>query len=354
MKKPAYMTVFEELRREIVEGRYPPGGKIPSKRQLAERFSVSLITVERALGELCEEGYLRPEERKGYFVQSPKGGFFGGRMARAEKTSLTEMKEPFPFSAYAKNMRWVISEYGERILSRSLPQGTLELRSALASYLVRSRGILVREEQIVVGAGSEYLYGLLIQTLGRDTVYAIEHPSYRQIERVYAANGVTVRNLALSSDGVSSEELAATDATVLHVTPYRSFPSGFSASPAKKQEYLKWASGGERWIIEDDFSSEFHPSVRPAETLFSLDGEGRVLYLNTFSLTVAPGLRIGYMVLPERLLPVFSKKVGFYSCTVPTYEQLVLASFLSGGEFERYLNRRRKDLRKNAEESKKN
>ena len=181
--------------------------------------------------------------------------------------------------------------------------------------------------------------------LGRDLIYAIESPSYEKIEAVYRANNVKLKLLPLQSDGIDTEALNNSDADVLHITPYRSFPSGVTADASKRYEYLRWA-GCDRFIIEEDFESEFSVMSKPQETLFSMSDADNVIYLNTFSKTISPAVRIGYMVLPKRLVAEFQKRVGFYSCSVPTFEQLVIADFISSGNFERHINRvRRKNRR---------
>lgn len=344
---PAYLRIYETLRQEIANGAYPYGSKMPSKRTLADRFRVSVITAEHAYALLTEEGYIQPRQRSGYFVTYQKSdGFSAPEGPPILRHSGAVSTEDFPFSVYAKTMRRVLSEYGAEILIKSPNLGCWELREALAGYLARSRHMQVQAEQIVIGSGAEYLYGLIVQLLG-ETVYGIEDPGYEKIEQVYVANHVTCRLLPLGRDGVESGALSGTDARVLHITPYRSFPSGVTASAAKKREYLRWAERVDGVIIEDDFESEFTLSSKPEETVFSLDNGHRVIYLNTFSKTIAPSVRVGYMVLPHRLLKTFEEKLGFYSCTVPAFEQYVLAEFISRGEFERHLNRiRRKNRRK--------
>ena len=220
-------------------------------------------------------------------------------------------------------MRRVLGELGEAILDRSPNAGCLRLREALRQYLARSRGIVADETQIVVGAGSEYLYGLIVELLGRDRVYAIESPSYKMIKQVYRASDVRYERLPLGADGIDSAALRACNADVLHISPYRSFPSGVTASASKRHEYLRWAAAGGRFLVEDDFESEFSVSSKPEETLFSVTADDNTIYMNTFSKTVSPSLRVGYMVLPKRLTADFDRKLGFYSCTVPTFMQHV-------------------------------
>ena len=234
-------------------------------------------------------------------------------------------------------------------MSKPPNAGCAFLRQALSRYLARNRGIQAGEEQIVIGSGAEYLYGLAVEMLGRDKTYAIESPSYEKIEQVYRAKGVACDLLPLTHDGIESGALKKTRASVLHITPYRSFPSGVTASASKRREYVRWAAQGDRYIVEDDFESEFSLLRKPEETVFARTDN--VIYLNTFSRTVSPSLRVGYMVLPPRLVSRFEQRVGFYSCTVPAFEQYVLASLIENGDFERHINRIRRKKRRAAARS---
>ena len=347
--RPAYLQIYNQIKADIISGVLV--SKLPSKRLLADELGVSTITVEHAYALLSDEGYIEPRERSGYFVIFKQGDGFsvGVPAAIAPRFHPTHSYPDFPFSVLSKTMRNILSVYGEQILEKSPGEGCEELRSALARYLARNRGLTVTTEQIVIGSGAEYLYGLIIELLGRDRVYGIEKPSYEKIEQVYGAAEVALEHLPLSHDGIDSAALAATCATVLHTTPYRSFPSGVTASASKRYEYIRWAQRG-KYIIEDDFESEFSVSTKPEDTLFSLSKAGNVIYLNSFSKTISPALRIGYMVLPKELVAVFREKLGFYSCTVPTYEQLVIASLLNSGDFERHINRVRRKLRQTMQE----
>ena len=344
----AYLQLYHQLRGDIVSGVYPNGKKLPSKRLLAEQTGVSVITVEHAYAILCDEGYLEPRERSGYFVSYSAADCFPVAEPDSVRQlpSARDLADDFPFSVLAKTMRRVLSEYGESILVKSPNNGCTELRKAIAAYLARCRGINVAPSQIVIGSGAEYLYGLIVQLLGRERVFALENPSYEKIRRVYLANGVTCDMLRLGGDGIRTSELARTDASVLHVTPFHSFPSGITASAGKRSEYIRWAHSRGGYIVEDDFDSEFTLSSKAEDTLFSLEPKRSVLYLNTFSKTIAPSMRLGYMVLPESLTDAFEQSVGFYSCTVPVFEQYVLAELLSNGDFERHINRVRRRPRK--------
>ena len=344
----AYLQLYHRLRDDIVAGVYPHGGKLPSKRLLAESAGVSLVTVEHAYAILCDEGYLESRERSGYFVSYRAGDCFPGANVGSAPAAadFRAVEDEFPFSVLARTMRRVLSDYGESLLVKSPNNGCSALRQAISDYLARSRGIRVKPSQIVIGSGAEYLYGLIVQLLGRERVYGVENPSYEKIRRVYQANGVAVDPLRLGPDGIRTSELTRTEATVLHVTPFHSFPSGVTASAGKRAEYVAWARSREGYIVEDDFDSEFSLSSKADDTVFSLEPERSVIYLNTFSKTVAPSIRVGYMVLPPALLDAFERTVGFYSCTVPLFEQYVLAELLRSGDFERHLNRVRRKRRK--------
>ena len=182
--------------------------------------------------------------------------------------------------------------------------------------------------------------------MGEDRVYALESPSYEKIRRVYYANGVGYEMLKMDSDGIRTLELDSSNASVLHITPFNSFPSGITASASKRREYIRWAQKRDGYIIEDNYDSEFTVSTKNEDTVFSLSENGRVIYLNTFSNTIAPSMRVGYMVLPRSLLNEFESKLGFYSCTVPVFEQYVLSELINNGDFERHINRVRRARRK--------
>ena len=336
----AYIQIYRQLRDDIVAGRLKDGAKLPSKRFAAAELGVSVITVEHAYELLEEEGYIQSRQRSGYYV------CFGGSAPALPRTAPQEQRadapRDFPFSVLARTMRRVLSDSGERILSRAPNRGCTELRQAIAAYLARSRGIIADPEQIIVGSGAEYLYGLIVQLLGRERVYGLEDPGYEKVRQVYAANGAVCELLPMSDDGIRADALQRTDATVLHVTPFHSFPTGITTSAAKRSEYLAWAAGRDAILIEDDFDSEFSENKKPLQTLYSMDRRGCVIYINTFSHSLAPSMRMGYMVLPEALMARYREQLGFYSCSVPLFDQYVLARFISQGYFERHLNRLRR------------
>lgn len=352
---PAYLQLYRQIRDDITRQIFRFGDKMPSKRMIAEDTGVSVITAEHAYELLLDEGYLESRERSGYYVVYREADVFpvadeNGRERRKPGNSdrrwmNTEEREDFPFPGYARIMRRVITEYGERIMVKSPNQGLPELRRAIADYLARSRGILVGPEQIVIGSGAEYLYSLIVQILGRNVVYGLESPSYAKIAKVYQANGATCEFLPLGEEGILSEALSRTSASVLHVTPFNSYPTGITASASKRHEYVHWAETRNTVIVEDDFDSEFSGLTKAEDTLFSLEPEKTVIYMNTFSKSIAPSIRAGYMVLPEKRVSEFLEKISFYSCTVPVFDQYVLAECISGGEFERHINRVRRKRR---------
>ena len=349
-KRPVYLQLYSLIRDDIINELYPYSSKLPSIRSLAEETGISTITVEHAYALLCDEGYIEPRERSGFVVCFRKKDGFAASvppMQRERSPYHTEHSYPdFPISVLSKTMRRVLSERGDFLLEKSPNAGCPELRDAIRHYLARNRGISVDSEQIIIGAGSEYLYGLIVELLGRSRIFAIEAPSYKKIEQVYQATEIQYELLPLTQMGIDSKALANTRADILHTTPYRSYPSGVTATASKRHEYVRWASKAGRYIIEDDFESEFSISTKPTETLFSLTDRDNVIYLNTFSKTISPSLRIGYMVLPCHLVSMFEEKLGFYSCTVPTFMQHVLAELLDNGDFERHINRVRRKMRR--------
>ncbi len=355
MPNPAYLRLYETLRRQIISGEFSPGARLPGKRPLAEQYGVSVLTVAHALDLLSEEGYISVRERSGCYASYRSSGDFPGPESGfsssdpADQPSSADV-EGFPFSVLARAMRRVIQDQESGLMRKPPNQGLPSLRQALSHYLARSRGISASQDQIVIGAGAETLYGRLVDILGNGRIWAIESPSYEKIEQVYAARQVPLDPLPLGRNGIRSEELARTKASVLHVSPYRSYPSDVTASASKRAEYLRWGEQPGHLIIEDDFESEFSARGKPMETLFSQSATRNVIYLNTFSRTVSPAMRVGYMVLPESLLPLCQQRAGFYSCTVPAFEQYLLADLINRGDFERHIRRVRRRLRASAPE----
>ena len=262
---------------------------------------------------------------------------------------VTPEQEQFPFNILARKARKVLSEYGESLLERSPNSGTVLLREVIAQYLARSRRMNVSPDQIVIGSGSEYLYNLIVQILGRERTFALEDPPYEKIRLVYEASGVHCEMLPMDREGVRLSALRRSEASVLHVTPFNSYPSGITATASRRAGYIKWAASKDRYIIEDDFDSEFSMSTKAENTLFSLEPQQSVIYMNTFTRTISPAVRVGYMVLPAGQSAAMKEKISIYSCTVPVFTQHLLAELIRSGDFERHINRVRRRRRQAAE-----
>ncbi len=357
-KSPLYMQLYSYMKQEIESGNIKCGEKLPSKRALSAHLKISIITVETAYAQLIAEGYITSKPGSGYYAED---------IAKTDKVSLdSEIGEifqknlpikydfrtnridtsDFPFSTWAKLSREVLSEQSADLLNACHHQGTLSLRTEIASYLREFRGMEVDPEQIVVGAGSEYLTGLIIQLLGRDNAYGVENPGYSKIYDIFSANTSRVFPIPMDEKGASAESITGFGINVLHVTPSHHFPLGIVMPISRRQELLRWTySREDRYIIEDDYDSEFRYTGRPIPTLQSMDKYGRVIYINTFTKSLAPSMRISYMVLPKQLCGKFTARLGFYSCTVPVFEQLTLAKFMKSRHFDRHINRMKKIYR---------
>lgn len=357
-KTPLYEQLYRAVRTDIMSGTLAGGTRLPSKRQLAANLRVSQITVETAYGQLLAEGYIVSEPRRGYFVQkqltvpaqtqAPKAAAPHTHAAPEDdckydfRTNIVDT-ECFPFATWARLSRSVLSEYSDRLLRATDPCGAAELREQIERYLYDFRGINISPDNILVGAGSEYLMHLVIQLLGRDRVYALENPGYRKLYQIFDVSGVAVRPLPLDKSGLRADALAASDASVVYLTPSHHFPLGTVMPAARRMEILRWASAApDRYIIEDDYDSEFRYASRPIPALGEMDRAGRVVYVNTFAKSLSPALRIGYLVLPDALMARYRERFSLYSSTVPSFDQHTLAAFMRTGGFERHISRSRK------------
>ena len=348
---PLYEALYRCIRADILSGKLAAGEKLPSKRALAAHLEVSLITVETAYSQLAAEGYILSREKVGYFVERvqtvtpavPRQTPAPQANAPALLDLTANSPAKFPFSVWSRLQRQVLADFGSQLLESVPHQGCMALRQAIADHLSGFRGMQVDPENILIGAGTDFLYNLLLQLLGTDRVYALEEPGYSKIRRIYEAAGAAVVPAHMDSQGVIPETVAA--AQVLHISPCHHFPTGIITTPQRRRELLSWAEQGQNWIIEDDYDSEFRFDAHPMAAIYSPEPGGRVIYINSFSKSLAPSIRIGYMVLPPDLMQVFKQRLGFYSCTVSAFEQHTLARFLSGGHFEQHINRMRKFYR---------
>lgn len=342
MKK--YYELYLKLKKAIISGEYKAGEKLPSKRVTCEMTGYSQITVQNAYAILEQEGYVEPKERSGYFVCDIKP-LYTEKQAVASPSRLEEPQvqadEKFEYSLWFKTVRKVISEKDKELFIKPPVEGCAVLRNAIADYLARYRGMTAEPERIIIGSGSEQLYEIAVKLIGRNKIFGIENPSYKQIEMVYRQEGVQICPLEMGKDGVKTKELEGKRFDVLHVTPFNSYPSGVTASAKKRYEYLNWAKTNNRYILEDDFASEFFIPGNPVSSLYGMGGEN-VIYVNTFSKSLSSSMRIGYMIIPENLLSIYKSKFSGFSCSVPVLDQYVLAEFIKNGSFERHLNRTRR------------
>ncbi len=377
-KDTLYEYLYKQIKQDIITRKLVPGEKLPSKRALAKQLDISTITVENAYSQLAAEGYIYSVPKSGFYVAAmPEEG----TAVRIMKNTLLQgqkqagaagQKEPrlqaderirqedkndiffadfvnnttpsanFPFTTWTKLMRETMSENSQDIMMKSPSAGIYELRSAIADYLYQFRGMQVEPEQIVVGAGTEYLYGLIIQLLGRDRIYAVEDPGYQKISRIYQANSVSCSHVPLDEKGVSIAALEHSGADILHISPSHHFPTGLVTPVSRRYELLSWASQSDgRYIIEDDYDSEFRLLGKPIPALQSIDVSEKVIYINTFSKSLSSTIRISYMVLPDSLMQQYQRELSFYACTVSNFDQYTLARFIRDGYLEKHINRMR-------------
>lgn len=371
-----YDYLYRCIRHDIAHGNILPDEKLPSKRALARNLGVSVITVEAAYAQLIAEGYVRAEERRGYFAceLSPvaRGGRRDGARLRGDagrsgvcegdpmtpsstsgSASGSAATALFPYQTWARVMRRTLTEESSATLAEAaLAAGSPRLRQAIASYLREYRGMEVPAERIVIAAGSQTLYQLIVQLLGRERTFATECPGYPLLGRIYGAQNVHCASIPLSAGGIDIAALRESGASVAHVMPAHQFPTGIVMSAACRRDLLNWSRTDEarafsaagprgRFIVEDDYDAEFRMSGRPIAPLSSVDVAGRVIYLNSFTKSLGAAFRIAYMALPEELAAQFELNLGFYSNTVSPLEQLALARFIEQGHYERHVNRLR-------------
>lgn len=351
-----YTHLYKCIKKDILEGTLKATEKLPSKRMLAKNLGISLITVENAYAQLLVEGYIYSEPKRGYYVanlqqQLPPASNAPTAppiVAPKEHITLSFAKssvpaDTFPYNTWARLLRNTLTSADEHaLISDTAAGGVLPLRKALAKHLYQFRGLSVHPEQIIIGAGTQTLYNLIVQLLGRSHIYALEDPGYPQLAAIYRANDVFCRYLPMDEQGIEVAVLENSGADILHITPSHQFPTSITMPVSRRYELLHWASKkSSRYIIEDDYDCEFRLFGRPIPPLQSIDQAEKVIYINTFSKTLAPTFRISYMVLPPHLASLFYEKLGFYSCTVSNFEQFTLAKFIEGGYFERHINRMR-------------
>lgn len=349
---PLYDYLYRCIKNDILSGRISVGEKLPSKRSLAKHLNISVITVENAYAQLLLEGYITSCEKKGYFVNDtgcvpqasclirPKAEEEFEYAYFADLKSNRIRRNRFPFSTWAKLLRDTLSERPEQLLKTVPYNGVYELRLALAEFLHEFRGMQVLPSQIVICSGTDSMYGRLFCLLD-DAAWAVENIGSQKITGLYDMYHAKWKSVPRDEYGVDMNSLYESGCNVVHVSPAQHFPIGTVMPVKRRTELLEWADRKGYYIIEDDYDSEFWYQGKPAPTLYSLDGNGRVIYFNTFSKTLIPSLRISYMVLPYELAQRYEEGLSFYSGTVPSMEQYALARFISEGYFERHINHMR-------------
>ncbi|MEG0378445.1 MAG: PLP-dependent aminotransferase family protein, partial [Eubacterium sp.] len=358
---PLYQQLYTFIRQEIETQKLTPGEKLTSKRKLAAHLKISLNTVAAAYEQLAAEGYIVSRPKSGYYVAALDDVLPEKTTAPdAPLTSEPYTHQPaqnyrfdfktntvdatfFPFPTWAKISREILHNGNRNLLRAVDPRGYYPLRKVIADYVHQYRGVNCTPDQIIIGAGSEYLLGLAVQLLGRENTYAVENPSYDKVYKVMKSNGAAVKLMTLDEDGVSLKSLEDSGANILHLTPSHHFPLGIVMPVKRRMALLKWAAEApNRYILEDDYDSEFRFSGRPIPALQGIDLNDKVIYFNTFTRSLAPSMRISYMILPQKLLHTYCADFSFYSSTVPRFEQHTLHRFIEDGHFERHLTRMRK------------
>lgn len=360
--KTLYEQIYEFIRDEIRAGNLLPNEKLPSARFFAEYLQVSRTTVDMAYGQLVSEGYLEARSRQGYFVSAVEGLCVIDALSpeRRQDSCKVDRQRPemidfsptaidmrfFPYATWKKITKNILVDANSDMFSLGEPQGDRELRRTICRYLHGSRGVNCEPEQIIIGAGNDYLLLLLEKILGRHVHVAMENPTYIKAYQIFKSCAYPVTFVPMDRNGISVECLRKTDAQVAYVMPSHQYPTGISMPIGRRMELLKWAAEKEgRYLIEDDYDSEFRYKGKPLPSLQASDSNGNVVYIGTFSKSIAPAIRISYMVLPYPLLEQYRKEYSFYSSTVSRIDQTILNEFIQDGYFERYLNKMRKQYR---------
>ncbi|WP_042142026.1 PLP-dependent aminotransferase family protein [Paucisalibacillus sp. EB02] len=360
---PLYEQLYAFIKNEILEGRIPYGTKLPSKRKLAEFLKISQNTVETTYDQLVAEGYVEGIARKGYFVLTYEDLEYVQTANRQEKTPKQKNQEirydfhpskidteNFPFVKWRKYTKNMLNQEHQSLLLMGDRQGEYVLREEIANYLYQARGVHSSPDDIILGAGVETLLQQLILLLGHKVSYGVEDPGYHVISSILKNYPNEVCSLKVDDSGVQVDSLEHIKIDVLYVTPSHHFPYGSVLSANRRIKLLNWAANrSNRFVIEDDYDSEFRYSGKSIPSLQSMDQGGKVIYLGTFSKSLIPSIRISYMVLPKGLMERYQKELSFFQCTVSRIDQHILAQFMKQGEFEKHLNRMRKVYRRKME-----
>ncbi len=357
--KTLYEQIYEYIREEIRKGSLLQNERLPSARFLSDYLQVSRTTVDMAYGQLVAEGYLTAKPKKGYFVGDVKELYDTGVAVRHEKPEQDEVKNPpawrfdfsptaidmscFPYATWKKITKNILVDARSSMFALGEPQGDMELRRTICRYLHGSRGVNCEPEQIIVGAGNDFLLLLLEKILGRHIHVAMENPTYIRAYRIFRSFAYPISLIPMDERGICVDRLTLSGAQLAYVMPSHQYPTGVSMPIGRRMELLQWAAEGQdRYLIEDDYDSEFRYKGKPLPSLQASDRQGRVIYIGTFSKAIAPAIRVSYMVLPYALLERYRRECGFFSSTVSRIDQTILNEFIRDGYFERYLNKMRK------------
>lgn len=352
-----YEHIYKCIRDDIMSDRLHAHDKLPSKRSFAKHLGVSNITVENAYAQLVAEGYLYALPKKGFYVAKMERWEPPSALKSSEEEQISVLSdfnwaadftnnqtnsEYFPFSVWTKLMKEIMITQKDELMTPSPGSGIIELRQGIANHLKNFRNIHVSPERIIIGAGTEYLYSLLIQLFGTNQNYAVEDPGYQKISKVYTSYGAACLHIPMDEMGIELSALEQSNADIVHITPTHHFPTGIIMPVSRRYELLGWAASSDsRFIIEDEYDSEFRLNGKPIPALLSIDVMDKVIYMNTFAKSLSSTIRISYMILPQKLLERFKNQLSFYSCTVSNFEQYTLARFINDGYFERHMNRMR-------------
>lgn len=379
---PLYEHLYKAVKNDILNGTLTPMQKLPSKRSFAKNLSISTITVENAYSQLLAEGYIFSVPKKGYYVSNFSNPLLSNIDAASDfhntdiipdfpnadmnlnagitnsQDALTDADginltanhinaDNFPFSIWSKLIREVISNEKSSLMKPLPSAGSYGLRSAIAKHLLDYRGLKVSPAQIIIGAGTEYLYSIIIQLMGRKPVYGLEDPGYKKISKIYNSHKVACTYIPVTASGINMDILKASSADIMHISPSHHFPTGIVTSVGTRYKLLEWANENKaRYIIEDDYDSEFRLVGKPIPALLGIDNNEKVIYMNSFSKSLSSTIRISYMILPAQLMKKYNETLSFYSCTVSAFEQATLAKFICEGYFEKHINRMRNYYRK--------
>ncbi|MFY3791603.1 PLP-dependent aminotransferase family protein [Ureibacillus sp. MALMAid1270] len=360
--KPLYEQLYVGIKNAIISKRIEVGTKLPSKRKLADFLNISQTTIEIAYAQLLAEGYIISVPRVGYFVETIDDLPYVENETNLEPVPLVIKQsfeidfnpgtidlDGFPFTTWRKYAKLLIDEHNKDLLLTGHPQGEYELRVEIAKYLYQSRGVVCSPEQIVIGSGTEQLLPMIIRLLNSNE-FAIENPGYKTVNRIIKHTGRTVFPIQVDEEGIRISDLEQTTANVVYVTPSHQFPTGAVLSATRRSQLLNWAAQhSDRFIIEDDYDSEFRYLGKPIPSLQGLDNNDKVIYMSTFTKSLMPSLRVAYFVLPKSLLSTYHNTFTYYTSTVPRFDQHILANFMKDGHFAKHLNRMRKLYKKKHE-----